>query len=77
MKREIPGFVRELPVTILILAVILAIVFWPVYRRYIKKAEDLRTAKAQEMELRDEIVEDAPGNADISETNEDPDGLTD
>ena len=77
MKREeLPGFVRELPITILtilILAVILAHVFSPIYRHYKKKAEELQTTKAQEMELMDEIVEDAPGNVGGSESNEDSD----
>ena len=73
MKREeLPGFVRELPIKILVLAIILS-VFWPIYRHYKKKAEDLRTTKAQEMELIDEIVEDAPENIDESEPNEDSD----
>ena len=53
MKREeLPGFVRELPITILtilILAVILAHVFAPIYRHYKKKTEELRTAEDQEM----------------------------
>ena len=73
MKSDSPGFVRELPIAILILAIILAFVFWPIYRHYKKKAEDLRTTKAQEMELIDEIVEDAPENIDESEPNEDSD----
>ena len=73
MKREdLPGFVRELPIKILVLAIILS-VFWPIYRHYKKKAEDLRTTKAQEMELIDKIVEDAPENADELESNEDSD----
>ena len=51
MKREdLPGFVRELPITILTLAIILS-VFWPIYRHYKKKAEELKTTKAQEIEL--------------------------
>ena len=77
MKREeLPGFVRELPITILtilILAVILAHVFSPIYRHYKKKAEGNRSRDAQEMLLPDESVEDAPGNVDKSETNEDSD----
>ena len=73
MKYERPGFVRELPFAILILVLIAAFVFWPIYRHYKKKAEDLRTTKAQEMELIDEIVEDAPENIDESEPNEDSD----
>ena len=78
MKREeLPGFVRELPVAILILAVIIATVFWPIYRHYKKKAEDLRTTKAQEIEILDEIVEDAPGSIDDSGSNEDSDGFSD
>ena len=59
MKREIPGFVRELPITLLTLAIILS-VFWPIYRHYKKKAEELKTTKAQEMELMDEMIEDVP-----------------
>ena len=78
MKREeLPGFVRELPITILtilILAVILAHVFSPLYRHYFKKkAEESRSSDAQEMLLPDESFEDAPGNVDKSETNEDSD----
>ena len=73
MKYDTPGFVRELPIAILLLALILAFVFWPIYRHYKKKAEDLRTTKAQEMELIDEIVEDAPENVDGPESNEDSD----
>ena len=71
MKRELPGSVRELPIAILLLALILAFVFWPFYRHYKKKAEDLRTTKAQEMELMDEMVEEAPGNLDAPESNGD------
>ena len=78
MKREeLPGFVRELPVTILtilILTVILAHVFSPIYRHYKKKAEELKTTKAQEMELMDEIVEEASENVDDPGINEDSDG---
>ena len=77
MKREIPGFVRELPTAILILAVILASVFSPIYHRYIKKPEDLRTTKAQEMEFTDEIVEDAPVNVDRTGTTGDSDDPAD
>ena len=73
MKSDSPGFVRELPIAILILAIILAFVFWPIYRHYKKKAEDLRSTKAQEIEILDEIVEDAPGNVDEPEM----DGNTD
>ena len=77
MKRETPGSVRELPIALLLLALILAFVFWPIYRHYKKRAEDLRATKAQEMELMDEMVEEAPGNLDTSETNEDLDALAD
>ena len=73
MKREIPGFVRELPITLLTLAIILS-VFWPIYRHYKKKAEELKTTKAQEMELMDEIVEEASENVDDPGINEDSDG---
>ena len=75
MKRETPGFVRELPIALLLLALILAFAFWPFYRHYKKRADNLRTTKAQEMELMDEMVEEAPGNLDTSESNEDLDGL--
>ncbi len=71
MKNDTPGFMRELPIALLILAIILAFVFWPIYRHYKKKAEDLRTTKAQEIELIDEIAEGVPGNVD------EPDGDTD
>ncbi len=81
MKREeLPGFVRELPITILtilILAGILAHVFSPLYRHYKKKAEELKTTKSQEMELMDEMIEDAPGNVDEPETNENMDDPSD
>ena len=73
MKHDSPGFVRELPLAILLLVLIFAFVFWPIYRHYKKKAEDLRTTKAQEMELIDEIVEDAPGDLDGPESDEDSD----
>ena len=72
MKSDSPGFVRELPIAILTLAII-ASVFWPIYRHYKKKAEELKTTKAQEIEILDEIVEDAPGNVDEPEM----DGNTD
>ena len=81
MKREeLPGFVRELPVTILtilILAVILAHVFSPIYRHYKKKTEELKTTKAQEMELIDEIVEDVPGSLNEPESDGDSDDPSD
>ena len=78
MKREeLPGFVRELPIAILTLAIIIAFVFWPIYRHYKKKAEELKNTKAQEIELIDEIIEDAPGSVDEPETNEDSDGSSD
>ena len=71
MKREeLPGFVRELPITILtilILAVILATVFSPLYRRYKKKAERNRSRDAQEMTFPDESAEDASGGIDTPE----------
>ena len=77
MKREeLPGFVRELPITILtilILAVILAHVFSQIYRHYKKKTEELRTAEDQEIAILNEIVEDAPESVDGSESNEDSD----
>ena len=77
MKREPPGSVRELPIAILILALIIVFVLLPVYRHYRKKAEELRTTKAQEIELIDEIVEEAPGNLDEPETDGDSDGFSD
>ena len=81
MKREeLPGFVRELPITILtilILAVILAHVFSPLYRHYKKKAEELKTTKSQEMELMDEMIEDAPGSIDEPEPDVDSDDPAD
>ena len=63
MKREeLPGFVRELPITILtilIYALILASVFWPLYSRYYrKKAEENRTRDAQETTVPVESPED-------------------
>ena len=82
MKREeLPGFVRELPVTILtilILAVILAHVFSPLISHYYKKrAEGNRSRDAQEILLPDESVKDAPGNIDKAKTNEDSDDPAD
>ena len=75
MKREIPGFVRELPITILtilLMALILAHVFSPLYRHYFKKkAEESRSSDAQEMLLPDESFEDAPGNVDAPEGDTD------
>ena len=77
MKREdLPGFVRELPITILTLALVLT-VFWPLYRHYRKKTEKNRARDVQEMTLTDEIVEDAPGSVDEPGTNGDSDGLSD
>ena len=77
MKREeLPGFVRELPVTILTLALVLT-VFWPLYCCYRKKAEENRARDAQEMTITEEIVEDAPGNVDEPGTSGDSDGLSD
>ena len=77
MKREdLPGFVRELPITILTLAIILS-VFWPIYRYYKKKAEELKTTKAQEMELIDEIIEDAPESLGEPESDGDSDDFSD
>ena len=50
---------RELPITILTLALILAIVFWPLYSHcYRKKAEESRARDAQEMTITDESPED-------------------
>ena len=77
MKREIPGFVRELPITILFLAITLAFVFWPIYRYYKKKAEELKTTKAQEMELMDEMIEDAPESLNEPESAGDSDDFSD
>ena len=76
MKREIPGFVRELPITLLTL-IILASVFWPIYHHYKKKAEELKTTKAQEMELMDEMIEDVPGSINDPESNGDSDDYSD
>lgn len=80
MKREIPGFVRELPITILtilILAVILAHVFSPLYRHYKKKAEENRGRDVQEMLIPEEMSEDVPGSADNPGMNGDPDVFSD
>ena len=77
MKRESPGSVRELPIALLLLALILAFVFWPIYRHYKKKAEELKTTKAQEIEILDEIVEDDPGSADEPESDGDSDVFSD
>ena len=77
MKHDTPGFVRELPITLLILAVIFVFVFWPIYRHYKKKAEDLRSAEDQEIELLNEIVEDAPESLGESESEEDSDDSSD
>jgi len=77
VKQETPGFVRELPVAFLILAVILAFVFRPIYLHYKKKAEELKTTKAQEMELMDEMIEDAPGSIDEPEPDVDSDDPAD
>ena len=77
MKHEPPGFVRELPITLLILAIILAFVFRPIYRHYKKKAEELKTTKAQEMELMDEMIEDAPESLAVPESDGDADDPSD
>ena len=75
MKREdLPGFVRELPITILtilILAVILATVFSPLYRHYRKKAEEAQALEAQENVLVQESTETAPGSADEPDRSSD------
>ncbi len=50
MKREIPGFVRELPITILTLILVFGVVFWPLYSRWWnRKTEEKPTDDAQEM----------------------------
>ena len=77
MKSDPPGFMRELPIALLILAIILAFVFWPIYRHYKQKAEDLRSTKAQEIVILDELVEDAPESVDEPESDEDPDDISD
>ena len=77
MKRESPGSVRELPIAILILALIIVFVFLPIYRHYKKKAEDLRNTKTQEMEIIDEIIEDAPGSIKEPDSDGDADDLSD
>ena len=81
MKREeLPGFVRELPITILMIlayAVILAFVFSPIYLGYKKRAEERRARDAQEMTITDESPDDAPESADTLESNEDSGGSSD
>ncbi len=77
MKNEPPGFMRELPIAFLILALVLAFVFWPIYRHYKKKAEDLRNTKTQEMEIIDEMIEDAPGSIKEPDSDGDADDLSD
>ena len=50
MKREIPGFVRELPITILTIILVFGVVFWPLYSRWWKRnSEEKPTDDAQEM----------------------------
>ena len=50
MKREIPGFVRELPITILTLILVFGVVFWPLYSRlWNRNSEEKQTDDAQEM----------------------------
>lgn len=50
MKREIPGFVRELPITILVLILVFGVVFWPLYSRlWNRNSEEKQTDDAQEM----------------------------
>ena len=77
MKHDTPGFVRELPVAFLILALIVAFVFLPIYRHYKKKAEDLRSAEDQEIAILNEIVEDGPESIDGPESNGDADDFSD
>ncbi len=77
MKSDPPGFMRELPIALLILAIILAFVFWPIYRHYKQKAEDLRSTKAQEIVILDELVEEAPESLGEPESDEDPDDISD
>ena len=77
MKNDTPGFMRELPIALLILAIILAFVFWPIYRHYKKKAEELKTTKSQEMELMDEMIEEAPGSLNEPESEGNADNPSD
>ena len=42
-----------------------------------KKAEELKTTKAQEMELMDEMIEDVPGSINDPESNGDSDDYSD
>ena len=57
---------------------ILASVFSPLYCRYFKKkAEELKTTKAQEIEILDEMIEDAPESADEPESDGDSDDFSD
>jgi len=62
---------------LLILALIIAAVSWPIFRHYKKKAEDLKSAEDQEIEILDELVEGVPGSVDGPESNEDPDSSSD
>jgi hypothetical protein len=50
MKKEIPGFVRELPITILFLILVFGVVFWPLYSRWWnRKAKEKQAEETQEM----------------------------
>ena len=51
MKKEIPGFVRELPITILFLILVFGVVFYPLYSRWwnLRKAKEKQAEETQEM----------------------------
>ena len=50
MKREeLPGFVRELPITILTLILVFGVVFYPLYSRWWRKAKEKQAEETQEM----------------------------
>ena len=64
MKKEIPGFVRELPITILFLILVFGVVFYPLYSRWwnLRKAKEKQAEETQEMTVSTEET-----NASVSE----------
>jgi len=62
MKKEIPGFVRELPITILFLILVFGVVFYPLYSRWWRKAKEKQAEETQEMTVSAEET-----NASVSE----------
>ncbi|MBQ7731956.1 MAG: hypothetical protein IJT68_08990 [Lentisphaeria bacterium] len=62
MKKEIPGFVRELPVTILFLILVFGVVFYPLYSRWWNRnSEEKQAGSVQAAPDVEETVDNGPG----------------